>query len=38
MFGLDTVGISYLTDRDPNNIPRRLDKGVPNREPDFWNI
>ncbi len=35
MFGLDTVGIAYLTDRDPNNIHRRLDEGVPNREPNF---
>ncbi len=35
MFGLDTVGIAYLTDRDPNNIPRRLDEGVPNRESNF---
>lgn len=35
MFGLDTTGISYLINRDPNNIPKRLKEGVPEREPDF---
>lgn len=35
MFGLDTTGISYLTNRDPNNVPKRLAEGVPDREPDF---
>ncbi|RNC85326.1 MAG: alpha/beta hydrolase [Balneola sp.] len=35
MFGLDTMGIDYLTYRDPNNIPRRLDVGVPDRDTDF---
>ena len=34
-FGLDTVGIDYLTNRDLNNIPQRLEEGVPKREPDF---
>lgn len=35
MFGLDTMGIDYLTYRDPGNIPKRLDSGVPTREADF---
>jgi predicted peptidase len=33
MFGLDTVGIPYLTNRDPGIIPKRLGSGVPDREP-----
>lgn len=32
MFGLDTVGIDYLTNRDPGRIPKRLDSGTPPRE------
>ena len=35
MFGLDKVGIDYLTNRNPENIPKRLKEGVPNRESDF---
>jgi predicted peptidase len=35
MFGLDTMGIDYLTYRDPRNIPRRQNTGVPEREADF---
>lgn len=35
MFGLDTVGIDYLTDRDPNSIPKRLEIGVPERDANF---
>lgn len=35
MFGLDTTGISYLSNRNPNNIPRRLEQSVPEREADF---
>lgn len=35
MFGLDTVGIDYLTNRDISSIPQRLDEGVPEREPEF---
>ncbi len=35
MFGLDTVGIDYLTDRDITKVPKRLDIGTPPREPDY---
>lgn len=35
MFGLDSVGIDYLTNRNPEIIPKRLQEGVPDREPDF---
>lgn len=31
MFGLDTVGIDYLTNRDRDRIPKRLETGVPER-------
>jgi predicted peptidase len=33
MFGMDTTGVSYLADRDPNSIPKRLEEGVPERSP-----
>ncbi|OGU28102.1 MAG: peptidase, partial [Ignavibacteria bacterium GWA2_35_9] len=35
MFGRDTLGIDFLTNRDPNKIPKRLKEGVSEREPDF---
>ena len=35
MFGMDTMGISYLVDRDINSVPKRLENGVPERSPDF---
>lgn len=35
MFGRDTMGISYLVNRDPEEIPKRLEQGVPAREADF---
>lgn len=35
MFGLDTVGIDYLTNRDVNKVSQRLEEGTPDREPDF---
>lgn len=35
MFGLDTVGIDYLTNRDVSKVPQRLEVGTPEREPDF---
>lgn len=35
MFGRDTLGISYLAHRDKNRIPKRLDQGVPDRDPYF---
>lgn len=31
MFGLDTVGIDYLTNRDKGIIPKRLETGTPDR-------
>lgn len=31
MFGLDTVGIDYLTNRDRGKIPTRLETGAPER-------
>lgn len=33
MFGMDTVGIPYLTNRNPDIIPKRIENGVPDREP-----
>ena len=33
MFGRDTVGIPYLTNRNPDIIPRRLESGTPVRPP-----
>lgn len=33
MFGLDTVGIDYLTNRNPEIIPKRLASGTPDRDP-----
>ena len=33
MFGMDTLGISYLIDRDPDDFPDRLPQGQPEREP-----
>ncbi|MEZ4884931.1 MAG: prolyl oligopeptidase family serine peptidase [Chitinophagales bacterium] len=35
MFGRDTIGISYLSDRNKNAIPKRLEEGVPEREANF---
>jgi predicted peptidase len=35
MFGRDTLGIDFLTNRDPNKIPKRLKEGVPEREADY---
>lgn len=35
MFGLDTVGIDYLTDRDISKVPTRLETGTPPREPEY---
>ena len=35
MFGRDTLDIDFLTNRDPNKIPKRLKEGVSEREPDF---
>lgn len=35
MFGQDTVGLDYITYRDKNNIPKRLEDGTPPREPNF---
>jgi predicted peptidase len=35
MFGRDTLGFSYLANRDKSRIPKRLDDGVPPREPYF---
>ena len=35
MFGRDTLGIDFLTNRDPNKISKRLKEGVSEREPDF---
>lgn len=35
MFGLDTVGIDYLSNRNPENIPKRQEEGTPEREADF---
>lgn len=35
MFGMDTLGISYLVDRDVSTVPKRLEEGVPDQEPDF---
>lgn len=35
MFGLDTVGIDYLTNRDVSKVPQRLEVGTPDRESDF---
>lgn len=35
MFGLDTMGINYLTNRDITTVPQRQEIGVPDREPDF---
>jgi predicted peptidase len=31
MFGLDTMGVSYLVDRNPATIPERLQQGTPER-------
>ena len=33
MFGLDTVGIDYLTNRSRDNIPERQPTGTPERQP-----
>ena len=33
LFGRDTLGISYLQNRDPKDFPDRLTEGVPDREP-----
>lgn len=35
MFGMDTLGIDYLTNRTKESIPKRLANGIPSREPDF---
>lgn len=35
MFGLDSMGIDYLTNRDIAEVPQRLETGVPDRRPDF---
>jgi len=35
MFGRNTLGISYLAHRDKNRIPKRLEEGVPPRDPYF---
>jgi len=35
MFGRDTLGIPYLAHRDKNRIPKRLEDGMPEREPYF---
>jgi predicted peptidase len=34
MFGRDTI-MPYIGNRDPNKIPKRLEVGVPPREPNF---
>jgi predicted peptidase len=33
MFGMDTLGFDYLTNRNPDIIPKRLPSGAPEREP-----
>ncbi|MEX0844664.1 MAG: prolyl oligopeptidase family serine peptidase [Balneolaceae bacterium] len=38
MFGMDTLGISYLTNRDTSAIPKRLEEGAPPREADFTTV
>ncbi len=35
MFGMDTMGISYLQNRDVSTVQKRLEEGVPERSPDF---
>lgn len=35
MFGRDTMGVDYLTNRDVSNVPKRLEDGTPEREPYF---
>ena len=34
LFGMDTLGIPYLTNRDLSDFPDRLSEGVPEREPE----
>ena len=34
VFGRDTLGSSYLVDRDPADFPDRLEQGTPPREPE----
>ena len=34
MFGMDTLGVSYLIDRNLDEFPDRLPEGVPEREPE----
>ena len=33
MFGIDTLGIPYLVNRSTETVPKRLEKGVPERAP-----
>lgn len=35
MFGMDKRGISYIDNRSPSQIPRRLEQGTPPRAPYF---
>lgn len=35
MFGMDTMGISYLEGRDVSTVPKRQPEGVPERSPNF---
>ncbi len=35
MFGMDQRGLAYIDDRDTSWIPKRLEKGVPPRNPKF---
>jgi len=35
LYGLDTVGIPYLTDRKIETFPKRLESGVPPRNPNY---
>ena len=34
VFGRDTLGVSYLVGRNPDDFPDRLPEGVPDREPE----
>ena len=35
LFGRDTLGLSYLVDRDTADVQDRIERGVPDRTPDF---
>lgn len=34
VFGRDTLGVSYLANRNPDDFPDRLEQGTPEREPE----